>query len=117
MWRRCRLDRERVRRAEQNDTRRRIARAGRCGPSKGWRRSAAEYSGFAKCTPHSGLVVHLANLLVFFLTNRGQTFSGVGTPFASLFCRKLTSLRVVFSRVMRRHETNQTSPGELDMIA
>ena len=33
-------------------------------------------------------VVHLANLLVFFLTNRGQTFSGVGTPFASLFLQK-----------------------------
>ena len=33
-------------------------------------------------------VVHLANLLVFFLTNRGQAFSGVGTLFASLFFEK-----------------------------
>lgn len=33
-------------------------------------------------------VVHLTNLLVFFLTNRGQTFSRVGTPFASCFFEK-----------------------------
>ena len=33
-------------------------------------------------------VVHLTNLLVFSLTNRGQTFSRVGTPFASCFFEK-----------------------------
>ena len=33
-------------------------------------------------------VVHLTNLLVFFLTNRGQAFSRVGMPFASCFFEK-----------------------------
>ena len=72
----------------RNDTRRRIARAGRCGPSK------VEKVGrgvFRICQMYAAFrlgVVRLANLLVFFLTNRGQTFSGVGTLFASLVLRK-----------------------------
>ena len=96
MWRRCRLDMERVRRAEQE----------RHSPENCPCWAVRSFEGVEKvgrgvfriCQMYAAFrlgVVRLANLLVFFLTNRGQTFSGVGTLFASLFLRKITRLRVV----------------------
>ena len=50
-------------------------------------------------------VVHLTILLVFFLTNRGPTFSGVGTPFASRFVEKsLVSDRFCHAAACHRNE-------------
>ena len=54
-WGRCRLEKNALAAQNRNDTRRRVARAGRCGPSEGWRRSAAKCSGSTKCTLYSGL--------------------------------------------------------------
>ena len=96
MWRRCRLDRKRVRRAEQE----------RHSPENCPCWAVRSFEGVEKvgrgvfriCQMYAAFrlgVVHLTKLLVFFLTNRGQTFSGVGTLFASLFLQKITRLRVV----------------------
>ena len=98
-WGRCRLEKNALAAQNRNDTRRRVARAGRCGPSKGVEKVGRGV--FRICQMYAAFrlgVVHLTKLLVFFLTNRGQTFSGVGTPFASLFMQKPPS-RVGFSLV------------------
>lgn len=80
----------------RNDTRRRIARAGRCGPSKGVEKVGRKVFRIYQMYAVFRLgVVHPAHLLVFFLTNRGLTFSRVGTPFASLFLGKKPCIKCV----------------------
>ena len=80
----------------RNDTRRRIARAGRCGPSKGVEKVGRKVFRIYQMYAVFRLgVVHPAHLLVFFLTNRGLTFSRVGTPFASVFLGKKPCIKCV----------------------
>ena len=51
-------------------------------------------------------VVHLTKMLVFFLTNRGQTFSDVGMPFASLFCGQSPSGQGIWLGAVHRLTTH-----------